>query len=221
MIPAASTQLLLCIAADWDSPAARLHAFERHADEGWQPVGEPIPVTLGHHGLAWGLGLHPPMDGRAKTEGDGRAPAGIFPVTALFGPTAPPPPGYRLPFHVATPSLKCVDDPASRHYNCLVDAAALPPDWRSAEDMLRPDLRYQLGAVVAHNAAPPRPGAGSCIFLHVWESPDSPTAGCTAMALPHMQQLAAWLDGARSPLLVQLPHAEYIRLRADWHLPRR
>jgi hypothetical protein len=46
-----------------------------------------------------------------------------------------------------------------------------------------------------------------------------PTAGCTALALADMSEIAGWLDGAAGPLLVQLPQAEYERLRAPWGLP--
>ena len=85
--------------------------------------------------------------------------------------------------------------------------------------MLRADARYALGAVVAHNAALPLAGCGSCIFLHVWQAPGVPTAGCTAMALADMSAIAGWLDGAATPVLVQLPQAEYERWRAAWGLP--
>ena len=87
--------------------------------------------------------------------------------------------------------------------------------------MLRQDARYTLGAVVAHNSHPPLPGAGSCIFLHVWESPTTPTAGCTAMSLAPMTRLARWLDATRQPVLAQLPDADYAALQAAWDLPRR
>lgn len=223
VIPAASTQLLLCLAPDWDSPGGVLLRAEREAAGGWRHVGAPLPVMLGQRGLAWGEGLHPVMAGRMKCEGDRRAPAGVFAITALFGyapADAPLPRAARLPYHPARPGLKCVDDPASAHYNCIVDVAGVPCDWASSEDMLRDDLRYELGAVVAHNARR-LPGAGSCIFLHVWEAPGTPTAGCTAMALPHMQEIARWLDGARAPVLVQLPEAEFVRHQQAWGLPRR
>ncbi len=224
VIPPASTQLLLCIAADWDSPAGELQCFTHSADGNWQPDGQPRPVMLGRSGLAWGRGLHPLMAGTAKQEGDGRAPAGVFAITALFGyapADAPLPRAARLPYHPARPGLKCVDDPASGHYNCIVDAAGVPGDWASCEDMLRDDRRYELGAVVAHNMNPPLPGAGSCIFLHVWETPETPTSGCTAMALAPMQEIARWLDAARAPVLVQLPESEYARHQQAWGLPRR
>lgn len=224
VIPAASTQLLLCLAPDWDAPGGVLQRAERSADGRWQPVGAPLPVMLGQRGLAWGDGLHPVMTGRMKCEGDRRAPAGVFSITALFGyaaADAPLPAAVRLPYHPARPGLKCVDDPASRHYNCIVDVADVPGDWTSCEDMLRDDRRYELGAVVAHNTQRRLPGAGSCIFLHVWEAPGIPTAGCTAMALAHMEEIALWLDAARAPVLVQLPVAEYLRHQQAWGLPRR
>lgn len=224
VIPASSTQLLLCLSPDWDAPAGHLQRFERNAGEDWQAVGSPIPVTLGRSGMAWGRGVHPPVDDRGKCEGDGRAPAGVFAITGLFGYAAAGD-GWttdlRLPYFAARPGLKCVDDPASAHYNCLVDQAAVTADWASCEDMLRQDRRYEVGAVVAHNTTPPLPGAGSCIFLHVWETPDTPTAGCTAMSLADMQALATWLDGERQPLLVQLPAAEFTRRQHAWGLPRR
>jgi len=72
--------------------------------------------------------------------------------------------------------------------------------------------------VVEHNAAAV-PGAGSCIFLHIWGGPAKGTAGCTAMAEEDLVRLLGWLDHKESPRLVQLPEAEYARLRAAWSLP--
>jgi L,D-peptidoglycan transpeptidase YkuD (ErfK/YbiS/YcfS/YnhG family) len=219
---AASGQLLLVVAAGWDDCAARLQCFERErAGAAWHRAGGPVTVTLGRAGLAWGRGLHAPAAdaGRHKREGDGRAPAGVFPVTALFSAGGPPP-DARLPWLQATADLKCIDDPASRHYNRIVDRTRVDGiDWSSAEDMLRADRRYEIGAVVGCNCDPVLPGAGSCIFLHVWAGAGVPTAGCTAMALADMTRIAGWLDGARSPLLVQLPRETYERLRGPWGLP--
>lgn len=226
-LPRASHQLLVVTAPGWQSSAGRLQRFERGSGgDPWRPAGTEIAVSLGKSGLAWGRGLHPQIDGAGsvKSEGDGRAPAGIFPITALFGYAAPDSPlasAAKLPYLCATRDLKAIDDPASTYYNRIVDqSAVVQPDWASCEDMLRLDQRYAVGAVVAHNNGTPVPGAGSCIFLHVWESEGVPTAGCTAMALADMTEIAGWLDGAAAPLLVQLPQVEYERWRDAWGLPQ-
>ena len=84
--------------------------------------------------------------------------------------------------------------------------------------MLRDDARYAIGALIGHN--PDRlPGAGSCLFIHVWEGPGLPTAGCTAGAHEQIMALCAWLDEACAPALVQLPAAAYRRYQAAWGLP--
>ena len=221
---AASRQLLLVVADDWASTTAKLRRFERALTGAeWTSVGDAINVSLGQSGLAWGIGLHREVSaaGPAKQEGDRCAPAGAFAITALFGKAdGELARSAKLPYLAATPNLKAIDDPASRHYNRIVDQSALAEiDWVSHEDMLRSDERYAIGAVVAHNSPRPLPGAGSCIFIHVWQSEGVPTAGCTAGALADITELCRWLDGAASPVLVQLPHAEYARCQAAWALP--
>lgn len=224
-LPSICRQLVCALAAEWNAPHTRVLRFERWPDGGWHTVGEIMPAMLGRAGLAWGRGLHRDAEAGApiKREGDGRAPAGAFAITALFGDAAPDSElvrAFRLPYLYATPDLKAIDDPASAWYNRIVDQSAIAwPDWASCEDMRRPDRRYALGAVVGHNAEPAVPGAGSCIFMHVWEAPGVPTAGCTALALPDMTEIAGWLDGTLSPVLVQLPQADYERRREPWGLP--
>lgn len=219
----ATRQLMVVTAVDWTACSGELHCFScEHVAAGWQSSGAAVPVMLGRSGLAWGRGVHAPVaGGQQKTEGDGCAPAGVFAITALFGDVADDSPllAGKMPFLRTTPSLLAIDDPASRHYNRIVDAERIAcPDWRSAETMRRTDSRYRLGAVVAHNAPPARPGAGSCIFIHVAEA-GQPTAGCTALPADDMARLAGWLAAAESPLLVQLPRAEYVASRAAWAWP--
>lgn len=219
-------QLVLVIAPAWDSSGAHLQRFERHdVRAGWRPAADRIPVSLGRAGLAWGLGRHPEAgDGeRRKREGDGRSPAGIFAIPALFGDPARDAglaAAAGLPYLSAGRDLICVDDPASRHYNRVLDRrGAAAADWQSHEDMLRADERYTVGAVIAHNADPPRPGAGSCIFLHVWQAPGVPTAGCTAGEAAAIAGICRWLRAEAQPLFVQLPYPEYLRHRQAWRLP--
>lgn len=224
-VSASPTQLVLVLGDDWDSSAATLRCFDLASPgQAWQPGPGPFRAVLGRAGMAVGSGFPDagPGEARRKREGDGRSPAGVFPITGLFGYGAADEgvaPVARLPFLAATPNLKCVDDPASRHYNRIVDRRRVDEDWRSCEDMLRGDCRYEIGAVVGYNCEPVVPGAGSCIFLHVWEAPGVPTAGCTALARDDMLALATWLDGARAPVLVQLPRAVCEALREPWRLP--
>lgn len=223
---AEARQLAVVITDGWDATRGRLQRFERaDARADWRSVAPPVPVVVGRTGLAWGVGLHEgtaATDGDpVKREGDGKAPAGVFRLSGTFGyRAAAEVPWVRMPYLHSTQAWKCVDDTASRHYNRLVDETVVEKDWESKEEMLRPDHLYRLGVVVDHNwAAQTRPGAGSCIFLHVWRGPDQPTVGCTAMAESNLEQVVRWLDPARDPALVQLPRAEYRRLRRAWRLP--
>jgi L,D-peptidoglycan transpeptidase YkuD (ErfK/YbiS/YcfS/YnhG family) len=75
-----------------------------------------------------------------------------------------------------------------------------------------------LTIVVAHNAAPTRAGAGSCIFLHLWEGPDKGMSGCIAMSKDALDGLAEWLV-PNAAALVALPRAEYEALKRPWGLP--
>lgn len=220
---ATARQLVQVVAPDWASRHGRLQRFARPDNAGrWQVVASPVPVSLGRAGLAWGIGRHGAglSDAPVKREGDGCSPAGAFAITALFGKAALRPDTAHLPFVSVSPDLKAIDDPASRHYNRIVDQREIADiDWHSHEEMLRDDSRYDLGAVVGHNSDLVVAGAGSCIFLHVWESEGAPTAGCTAMALANLRDLANWLDAETNPVLVQLPMHEYVTRQADWQLP--
>lgn len=170
----------------------------KEADHGWSQVGEPIPVVVGRNGVG------------PKSEGDGRSPEGVFTLGPAFGYPLQAPPGIRLSYEPMAPGAVCVDDPESVHYNRVFDPRDLPgesaPDWTSAEAMRRDlangDDLYQWGLIVGYNE-PPVPGRGSCIFLHVWRGPDSPTSGCTAMDREDLLSVLRWLDPSASPVLVQ------------------
>jgi len=84
--------------------------------------------------------------------------------------------------------------------------------------MRRDDDQYRWGVVVDHNAER-ETGCGSCVFLHIWEAPGKGTAGCTAMNSSSMEAVLRWLDAKERPVLVQLPRAEFERLRTAWGLP--
>jgi len=215
-------QMVVVTMPGWDSTIAAVSRWDR-IDGQWQPAGEPWPATIGRAGAAWGLGLHPPQPGTQKAEGDGRAPAGVFRIGPAFGyaPTLQ----TAMPYLPMTPTHWCMDVPASPHYNRIVDArdvgeaAVAGSTERMRLDLVTPgDDRYRTGLVIQHNPANV-PGAGSCIFAHLWQRPGTPTAGCTAMEDAAMQELTGWLDPAREPVLVLLPREQYEQLRTDWDLP--
>jgi D-alanyl-D-alanine dipeptidase len=218
---AVSHQLVVVTAGDWKATNGWLRRFERNY-QGWQIIGLPFRVVLGRGGLGWGRGAHPlPQAGPQKKEGDGRSPAGIFLLPYAFGYAAPDSVReIKLPYVQCSASLECVDDTNSSYYNVIVDRRSVgAPDWNSFEKMRRSDEQYRLGVFVAHNSPPAQPGAGSCIFLHIWIGPDVPTSGCTAMSAGAMESLLGWLDAQAHPVLVQLPEAEYQRLQTAWQLP--
>jgi len=183
-------------------------------------VGEPIPIVVGQTGLAWGEnGVGRRGDPR-KHEGDGKAPAGRFVLGTAFGFAPPATVDWvRMPYLRLENGTECVDDTSSAHYNTLVERGTVRRvDWASSEKMRSIDL-YRLGVVVRYNAQPVRRGRGSCIFLHIWRAPGSPTSGCTAMPAADLETVVRWMDPQRRPMLVQLPAAEYARLRRAWSLP--
>jgi D-alanyl-D-alanine dipeptidase len=216
-----SRQSIVVVAPDWNSKAGMLHAFERSSG-GWKLRGKAIPAVLGKNGLGWGLGLsdvkHEP--GPQKKEGDLRVPAGIFLLGPAFGyAPATSARWIKLRYVSLTPTTEGIDDPRSRYYNQLVDRSKVAQvDWQSSEQMRRADNLYKWGLYVAHNPAA-TPGAGSCIFVHIWRNPSAATVGCTAMPEQKLVQLLRWLDPAAHPVLIQMPRPDYTRLQLRFSLP--
>lgn len=229
-----STQMIVVTTADWNAVNGRLLQYERDTPkQAWRLVGKPISVVVGKSGLGWGIGLTPADDPSTHTasdpikrEGDGKAPAGIFALGAAFGYAATPLSGSAMPYLALTPATECVDDVASKHYNQIVDRSAVPVDWKSSEQMRSAGESYRWGVVIDHNgtvaangSAPPIPGRGSCIFLHIWKGSGQGTVGCTAMPQTELEAVIKWLDPKRKPVLVQLPEQKYLALATRWKLP--
>lgn len=159
-----------------------------------------------------------------KREGDGRSPAGAFEIIGAFGRGQHT---YKLPYEVIKSGRFCVDDVDSPFYNQFRSLTpstdskqeSPSPAWRSAEDLFMIDV-YDLVLRVAHNHDEPiiKQG-GSCIFIHRWTEPHSPTDGCTSMTAQDLSRLAQWLDPRLHPLMIQLPHAEFMLWRERLRLP--
>ena len=215
-------QIVVSVTGSWSDYRADLYLFER-AGEGWRRVGKAVPAVVGRAGLAWDPAV-PDRDPAepVKHEGDGKAPAGMFPLPSAMGFSATPPAGITLPYRWIGEGTQCVDDRASRFYNRIVTPTDPPGTagevWHSSERMWQVDL-YRRLLVVGYNAEPPRPGDGSCIFIHIWRSETEPTSGCTALAESELAPLMAWLNPAADPALVQLPRDVYRRVWREWRLP--
>lgn len=212
-------QAIVVTTRDWSAEQGTAQRYARDAGHHWQKVGDPFPVVVGKTGLGWGRGLADTagLAGPRKREGDGKAPAGVFSLTSAFG--YEPAANTRLPYLPLSDTIECVDDGKSAHYNELVDSAKTAKDWDSTEHMHRPDELYHLGVYVAHNTRPAIPGAGSCIFLHIWRGSDQGTVGCTAMERSDIEMLLAWLDPRKSPVLMQMPKPQYDEQRSAWGMP--
>jgi len=214
-------QCVVVVSRDWNAKTGELRAFERkNSRSAWQRRGPAIPVVLGKKGLAWGRGLADFNAAPRKVEGDNKAPAGIFRLGPAFG-YAPRSAArwIKLSYVPVTAQTEGIDDPHSRYYNQLLDRSKVAKvDWHSSEQMLRADNLYKWGVVVGHNSRA-TPGAGSCIFLHIWKDSRSATAGCTAMPEENLVNLLQWLDPGTRPVLIQMPQAEFASFRSRYHLP--
>ena len=183
-----SGQLLLALPLRARSSQGVLYAFDR-SENVLRPHAGPVQTMLGRNGFA-GPG--------EKREGDGRSPAGLFPLEFAFGYA--PAMDTRMPYRQAADDDLWVDDGRSPDYNQWVRRGE--SSAASFEEMKRSDNLYRHGLVVGYNRMPVAPGLGSAIFVHVWRQDGSATAGCIAMAEPDLVSLLAWLDPVKKPVIL-------------------
>ena len=193
----ANEQIILVVADEFNSTKATLICFEDH-----RAVFDSIEVNLGDKGVAHGKGeveLLKQEGEPIKKEGDKKAPLGIFTLDSVFGYEKDI--NLKMPYLHVTKELICVDDSNSKSYNQIIKKPKELPD--SYEEMRREDAQYELGITVGHNKEQ-MPNMGSCIFIHVEKSQNSPTAGCTAMKLEDIKKIVYWLDKSKNPTLIQI-----------------
>ena len=218
---AKSLQAVVVTTNGWDATTGTGAIFERKTSgSGWKQVGDAFAVVLGRSGLAWAELLNGDIDmKKIKQEGDGNAPAGLFPLTAVFGKTSKPN-AVELPYTKLDQYTECVDDVKSSFYNRIVNRMRVGNfDWKSSEKMFSIE-QYELGVFVAYNSYPVEKGRGSCIFLHVWKDAETPTEGCTAMERRTLERIVAWASPAKNPYLVQMPKEIYSKRQKPWKLPK-
>jgi L,D-peptidoglycan transpeptidase YkuD (ErfK/YbiS/YcfS/YnhG family) len=217
-----SLQAVVVTTKDWNTLQGTAHLFERPTVKSqWKATGKSFAVTVGKNGLGWSVDAPVKADAEPhKIEGDGKAPAGIFDLTSVFG-SADKPAFVKLPYTKLDEWTECVDDSKSSHYNKIVNRMQVGVfDWNSSEKMLAVGEQYELGVFVAHNSNPPSANKGSCIFLHIWKNNATGTAGCTAMERANIEKVTGWLSPAKNPVLIQLTETNYQRFQNLWKLPK-
>ena len=216
-----SLQAVVVVTKDWNTTQGTARRYERKSrTDKWTSVGESFPVVIGRSGLAWAQDSAAEKTSQFKREGDGKSPAGLFPLTYAFG-SAMKPEQLTFPYLRLVQYTECVDDVNSHQYNKIVNRMQVGIfDWKSSEKMLEIMPQYELGVFVAYNSYPVVKGNGSCIFLHVWKDATTATSGCTAMGRLDLERIVGWLEPAQNPYLVQLTEEEYKSLRKSWNLPK-
>lgn len=219
-LPADCRQLIVGTADSWDSGVGRVQCFERDGGT-WRAVSPPQRVLFGTNGLAWGVGVEGQDEpGRRKTEGDKRAPAGIFSLGKIYTYSTALPAGADYPFHTVTAGDCWIEDPALPHYNQYVRVdPANPPPWFKKQQMKQGDFAHAWKIEIHHNSDPPRPGAGSAIFFHIQRGQNIHSSGCTTMPEPALLGLIKWLRADAHPHYVLLPADEYRAKWKKWNLP--
>ncbi|MBM9400898.1 L,D-transpeptidase family protein [Gluconacetobacter azotocaptans] len=147
-------------------PDAQLHCMD-----------QKIPAIIGAAGVR-----------RVKEEGDHATPTGILLLRrVMYRADRVPAPVCALPLEPLAPADGWCDDPSHADYNRRV---TLPHPARH-ERMWRDDDVYNIVIELGYNDAPPIPGRGSAIFLHL-QSPDGrPTEGCVALREADLRRLLA------------------------------
>lgn len=121
-----------------------------------------------------------------KQEGDGRTPEGSYPLRRLFyRADRLAKPDTRLPCRALRVNDGWCDDPESPAYNRFIRL----PASDGHERLWREDHLYDVIVVLGHNDAPPVPGSGSAIFLHVAKGEHEPTEGCVALDIDVLLEL--------------------------------
>lgn len=152
----------------------------------WQPMSiSSFKAVVGKNGVASVGG---------KKEGDLKTPAGLYPIGEVFGTR---PLALKMDYKYITANDKFIDDVNHKHYNSWVSGST---DAKSYESMLIESYTY--GAVINYNMNPTIAGAGSAIFIHLWHSPNSPTAGCIALDKKHLLRMLHWLDKNQHPYIL-------------------
>ena len=126
-----------------------------------------------------------------KKEGDGKTPLGIFPLRQLlYRADRVPKPVTGLPVEILTKETGWCEDQTHADYNTKITL----PHPSVHDCMTREDHLYDYTVVIGYNDAPPLPGKGSAIFMHLARPEFSPTAGCVGLRPEAMLEVLKYCD---------------------------
>ena len=112
-----------------------------------------------------------------KKEGDLKTPKGIYKIEHLYYRSDRfKKPETKLKVIKIKKSMAWCDDARSLNYNKLIKKY----NHTSYETLYRKDYKYDLLIPIKYNFEKPKPGKGSCIFLHLTKN-YKPTKGCIAL----------------------------------------
>lgn len=216
-----SNQFVLVVTADGKTHQGTLQRYERQTTTApWSTVGKVIPVVIGQKGMALGLDFnHGLVKGPIKKEGDNRTPMGIFNLGPAFGFDKTSPFTDQFDYFPINKTTVCVDDQKSHYYNQVIDSSSIfKPDWHSQEQMRNIPI-YKYGSIIQYNSEQRIPGAGSCIFMHIWASHDKGTAGCVGLDEANLKEILSWLKTTQKPTIGLFTRQAYQVLKKEWQLP--
>ncbi|MBE7636098.1 L,D-transpeptidase family protein [Sneathiella sp. P13V-1] len=134
-----------------------------------------------------------------KKEGDNKSPIGRFSIReGYYRADKIDMPKSRLHFKEIKKTDGWCDAPEHELYNRPVPL----PFEASHEKLWREDDVYDVIVPLGYNDAPPVPGRGSAIFLHVARPDYSGTEGCVALKLEDLLDLLSLID-IKSTLEIQ------------------
>lgn len=120
---------------------------------------------------------------KAKREGDGASPVGIFPIRKVhYRSDRIAAPETALPVRQIRPEDGWCDASDHPDYNRLITR----PLDASHEKLWRDDHVYDVLVELGFNDDPVVPGKGSAIFFHLKRGDYEPTLGCVAVSLDDM-----------------------------------
>ena len=153
------------------------------ADKIIQFGGKTHPCRIGRSGYVLA---------REGREGDEKTPLGKYALRfGLYRADRLPAPPSALTFRPIRDGDGWCDDPSDPAYNRFIRL----PYPASHEILWREDGAYDIILVMSHNDSPPKPGAGSAVFIHVAQPDNRSTLGCIALAPEVMVELLKEIGG--------------------------